>query len=75
MSDTPMDDPQQPAPSHISPFERIRQTVEDGSEFWSARDLASVLGYQDWRNFDQAVERDDLLLGIGVLDDEVAGVA
>lgn len=46
----------QPAPSHISPFERIRQT--DGErEFWSARDLADVLGYTQWRNFEQAISR------------------
>ena len=32
-------------PSRISPFEQIRQLAEDGSEYWSARDLAEVLGY------------------------------
>jgi DNA-damage-inducible protein D len=56
-----MDDPtseaqQSPAPSHISPFERIRQ-VEDEREFWRARDLAEVLGYTRWENFDQAIGR------------------
>jgi hypothetical protein len=25
---------------HISPFEAIRKVAEDGSEYWSARDLA-----------------------------------
>jgi DNA-damage-inducible protein D len=46
----------QPAPSHISPFERIRQSEKD-REFWSARDLAHVLGYTQWRNFEQAISR------------------
>src|SRR5215210_5920720 len=46
----------QPAPSHISPFERIRQS-DDEREFWSARDLADVLGYTQWRNFEQASSR------------------
>lgn len=37
---------------HISPFDAIRkvdeQTVE---EYWSARDLARILGYDRWENF------------------------
>lgn len=57
MSDTPVNDSSQPAPSHISPFEQIRQTADDAGEYWYARDLAAVLGYQDWRNFDQAIDR------------------
>lgn len=32
-------------------FERIKQVRDDGSEFWSARDLAVVLEYTQWRNF------------------------
>lgn len=37
--------------SSASLFERIRQVDEDGLEFWSARDLAGVLEYTNWRNF------------------------
>ena len=48
---------QPPAPSHISPFERIRQVGEDGGEYWLGRDLATVLDYAQWRNFEQAIER------------------
>jgi DNA-damage-inducible protein D len=56
MDDTINEAQQSPALSHISPFERIRQA--DGEhEFWSARDLADVLGYTQWRNFEQAVSR------------------
>jgi DNA-damage-inducible protein D len=57
MTDTPDQSTPQPAPSHISLFERIRQTADDGSEYWSARDLAPVLDYTQWRNFEQAIER------------------
>jgi DNA-damage-inducible protein D len=32
-------------------FERIKQVRADGVEFWSARDLARVLEYADFRNF------------------------
>ncbi len=31
-------------------FERIKQVRDDGSEFWSARDLAVVLGYTQWKS-------------------------
>jgi DNA-damage-inducible protein D len=56
MDDTANEDQQSPAPSHISPFERIRQ-MDGEREFWSARDLADVLGYTQWRNFEQAISR------------------
>jgi DNA-damage-inducible protein D len=36
-------------------FERIRQIDEDGVEFWSARDLMSVLEYTKWQNFKTAL--------------------
>jgi DNA-damage-inducible protein D len=36
--------------SHRSPFERIRRIAEDGSEYWSSRDLAQVLGYDTYHD-------------------------
>ena len=48
MNDTP----------HPSPFEAIRRLAEDGSEHWSARDLAKILGYAtNYRNFKNAIEK------------------
>jgi DNA-damage-inducible protein D len=41
----------------VSPFESIRREDEEGNEYWSARDLARVLGYTQWRNFMSAVEK------------------
>lgn len=38
-------------------FEALRQTNEHGAEYWSARDLQKVLGYSQWRRFEQAIER------------------
>ena len=38
--------------SPISSFERIRRVNEAGNEYWTSRDLASVLGYADYRNFE-----------------------
>lgn len=40
-----------------SPFDAIKQTREDGSEFWSARDLMPLLGYPEWREFRPAIDR------------------
>lgn len=39
-----------------SPFDAICH-VEDGREFWSGRELMSLLDYTLWQNFSQAVDR------------------
>ncbi|WP_251616994.1 DNA damage-inducible protein D [Senimuribacter intestinalis] len=31
--------------------------VQDGIEFWYARDLQSVLGYSNWQNFEKVIEK------------------
>ena len=41
----------------ITPFETIRRTNPAGNEFWSSRDFARVLGYNDYRNFEAVVEK------------------
>lgn len=41
---------------HIT-FENIKHLDADGNEFWSARDLAPLLEYQDWRNFMQVMDK------------------
>jgi DNA-damage-inducible protein D len=47
-----------PDAPHTSPFEQIRQVNDEGVEFWSARDLAEVLGYRtNYRNFKKALEK------------------
>ncbi len=45
------------AERHHATFEGIRQQDEEGNEFWSARDLAPLLDYQEWRNFAQVIDR------------------
>ncbi|MCD2096571.1 phage antirepressor KilAC domain-containing protein [Rhodococcus rhodochrous] len=40
-----------------SPFDAIRQTRPDGTEFWSARDLMNVEGYQRWEKFKTGLSR------------------
>ena len=46
-----------PTAGHVSPFERIKRTNAAGNEFWSSRDFATVLGYTDYRNFEQVVNK------------------
>lgn len=40
---------------HISPFDAIRQENDEIGEHWSARDLYKILGYTEWRNFNNVV--------------------
>lgn len=47
----------QPSREDPSPFEQIRRVNEAGNEHWSSRDFARVLGYADYRNFEQVIER------------------
>ena len=38
-------------------FEDIKHTKEDGTEYWSARELAMALDYTQWRNFHNVLKR------------------
>ena len=38
-------------------FESIKHVNEYGNEFWYARELQSVLGYTEWRNFQKLIEK------------------
>lgn len=40
-----------------SPFDAIKRVRDDGSEFWSARELMPLLGYDRWENFQAALDR------------------
>ncbi len=47
----------QPDMAHVSPFDALRKIDEQGNEYWSARDLAKLLEYKEWRNFTTAIMR------------------
>ena len=40
-----------------SAFENIKKHLEDGIEFWYARDLQDVLEYTEWRNFKKVIDK------------------
>lgn len=42
---------------HHQPFEEIRHYGTEGQEFWSARELAPLLNYRDWCNFQKVLTR------------------
>ncbi|MCB5309160.1 DNA damage-inducible protein D [Yersinia massiliensis] len=42
---------------HHQPFEDLREYGNEGQEYWSARDLAPLLDYKDWRNFQNVLSR------------------
>lgn len=46
-----------PVPNGVSPFERIRRTNASGAEYWPSREFAQVLGYTDYRNFEQVIKK------------------
>ena len=38
-------------------FEKIKHINEFGSEYWSARELCTVLGYGEFSKFNQVIEK------------------
>src|SRR5712671_387188 len=48
---------QLPAPAASNTFERIKRVNASGAEFWSARELARVLAYTDFRNFISVINK------------------
>lgn len=49
--------PQSTEQSHHQTFEDIKQTDENGNEFWYARAFAKTLEYSDFRNFLKVIEK------------------
>jgi DNA-damage-inducible protein D len=47
---------QELTPGSPSPFESIRRVSAAGNESWSSREIAKVLGYSDYRNFERVME-------------------
>ncbi|AJS57810.1 DNA damage-inducible protein D [Paenibacillus sp. IHBB 10380] len=48
MTDKPID-------GHVSPFEEVRQVDENANEYWTARSLAKILDYTDFRNLEKTI--------------------
>lgn len=44
-------------PAKPSTFEDLKRLNEHSAEYWSARDLQVLLGYSQWRRFEDAITR------------------
>ena len=44
-------------PKMQSPFDEIKQSDEKGIAFWNSRQLANVMGYNDYRNFERVINK------------------
>lgn len=44
-------------PTNDNVFEAARREDDDGNEFWTARSLARILDYTDYRNFEKAISK------------------
>lgn len=40
-----------------SDFEQIKKVTEKGKEYWSARELATALGYSTWQKFNRVLNK------------------
>lgn len=40
-----------------SDFEQIKKVTEEGKEYWSARELATALGYSTWQKFNRVLNK------------------
>lgn len=40
-----------------SPFDSLKQVRADGTEFWSARELCTLMGYSTWQKFENPLNR------------------
>ncbi|OGW25334.1 MAG: DNA damage-inducible protein D [Nitrospirae bacterium GWC2_42_7] len=45
------------APMGSKSFEDLKRANEHGAEYWSAREIQFLLGYTQWRRFDDAIKR------------------
>ena len=43
--------------AYVSGLEEVKQTTDEGIEYWMGRDLMPLLDYNDWRNFCAVVEK------------------
>lgn len=49
--------PKNISPQHQASFDGIRRTDDSGNEYWSARELAPLLEYVQWRNFMLVIDK------------------
>lgn len=53
----PSGGPEPPRLEAGTPFEQLKRVSAEGEEFWAGRELATVMGYANYRQFELVVER------------------
>ncbi len=43
--------------NHSNPFDQIKHIDDSGLDYWLARELMPILGYKQWRRFEDTVQR------------------
>ncbi|MFZ5617305.1 MAG: DNA replication protein DnaD, partial [Pseudomonadota bacterium] len=51
-----MIDTQKPALGKAG-FEALKRVNAHGADYWSAREIQPLLGYSQWRRFEEAIQR------------------
>ena len=46
-----------PSKNEKTPFELIRRANETGADYWSSRELARILDYEQYRNFEAVIDK------------------
>lgn len=49
-------------------FEDIKHINEFGEEYWEARELMKILGYHQWRNFNQVIDKAKISCDLSKMD-------
>ncbi|TCC12154.1 hypothetical protein [Kribbella soli] len=52
-----MSEPANAGSEGASPFDRIRREDEYGDEYWLAREMQPLMGYDKWDNFQPVIDR------------------
>lgn len=62
--------------SLVNNFESYARKTDEGIEFWLARDLQKLLGYDEWRNFEKVIEKAKIACENSkqIVDDHFVGV-
>lgn len=48
-----------PLDSTITNLDKAKRNTQNGGEYWMAREIQAILGYDKWDNFDKVIKKGD----------------